>query len=68
MGHIAPAARHFLNLKKMKLKTLFDLDTNLADKMVILKEVIKHIKSGEMVEGAKYWAIKFFNITEEDLK
>lgn len=32
------------------------------------QEVIKHIKSGKMVEGAKYWAIEFFNIKESDLQ
>ena len=32
------------------------------------QEAIKHIKSGKMVERAKFWVIDFFNITEEDLK
>lgn len=32
------------------------------------QEAIKHIKSGTMVEGAKLWAMGFFNITEKDLK
>jgi len=31
------------------------------------KLVIEWINSGKMVEGAKYWAIKFFNITDIDI-
>ena len=31
-------------------------------------ELIKQIKSGKMVEGAKFWAIDFFNITKDELE
>jgi len=37
------------------------------DERALRREVLKQIKSGKMVEGAKYWAIKFFNIKETDL-
>ena len=63
-----------------KLKTLKDLKKDTckiapADESTIYgfseilkQEVIRWIKLGNMVEGAKFWARVFFNITEEDLK
>lgn len=32
------------------------------------KIIIEHIKSGKLVEGAKFWAMDFANLIEEDLK
>ena len=59
----------------MKLKTLKDLEYrnngnihNEVCAVLLRQEAIKWIKSGEMVEGAKFWAEKFFNLTDEDLK
>lgn len=54
----------------MNFYTLKDLETTHSRSIIFneLREVvIEQIKSGYMVEGAKFWAIKFFNLEEEDL-
>lgn len=62
-----------------ELKTIKDTEITQADNPMFLmgaqsqrkqdrQEAINHIKSGTMVEGAKFWAIGFFNLKEEELK
>jgi len=58
----------------MKLKTLKDLERpsktrvnkTLIDVTELRQEAIKWLKSGKMVEGAKFWVEEFFNIEEEE--
>jgi hypothetical protein len=45
-----------------------DLPNEHIFKGELRQEAIKWIKSGKMVEGAKFWAIKFFNLTNKDLE
>jgi len=62
-------------LKDLRLtsKEFFSADNYYGDNITaqiekIRAEAVKWVKSGNMVEGAKFWVIDFFNLTEEDFK
>lgn len=58
----------------MKLKTLKELEKTIPARTrehtfkELKAEAIKWYKAKNTVEGAKFWIMAFFNITEEDLK